>query len=235
MDLRWIINNMWQKKIIIFCSSISDSFCVFSYLWRQLNSPFNVRREQIRMYNALNWPDYNLKTCKLMQKPNGCQVIIVTDILMVGMDFPDINDVVIIGHPPNMNNYFQKIGHAGRDHSLIASPCRIMYIISHTKKAANEKLGIKPPTARKQKELVKAKPSGVPAAQNMKRARRQVQKPHPPSHCQEYEYFKLFLTHVLTFFHSNIEQYCATHFFHFPIPSHDISCRLCHSQTITLS
>ena len=172
MDLRWIINDMWQKKIIIFCSSISDGFRVFSYLWRQLDSPFDVRREQIRTYNALNWSDYNLKTRELMRKPDGCRVIIATDILMVGVDFPDIDDVVIIGHPPNVNDYLQKIGRAGRDHSLIASPRGITYITSHAKKAAYEKLGIKPPTARKRKEPVKAKPSSVPAVQNTKKSKK---------------------------------------------------------------
>lgn len=65
-DLRWVIDNLQQKKIIIFCTSISDGFRVFSYLWRQLTSPVAIRREQIRMYNALNWPDYNLKTRELV-------------------------------------------------------------------------------------------------------------------------------------------------------------------------
>jgi hypothetical protein len=90
---------MQQKKIIIFCMSIREGFHIFSYLWKQLNSPIVVRREQIRMYNALNWPDYNLKTRELMRKPDGCRVIVATDILMVGVDFPDIDDIVILATP----------------------------------------------------------------------------------------------------------------------------------------
>ena len=50
------------------------------------------------MYNVLNWPDYNLRIWELMRKQDGCQVIVTTNILMVGIDFPDISDVVIIGH-----------------------------------------------------------------------------------------------------------------------------------------
>ena len=171
-DLRWIIDNMWQKKIIVFCSSINDGFRIFSYLWRQLDSPLNIRREQIRMYNALNWPDYNLNTRELMRKPDGCRVIVATDILMVGVDFPDIDDIVIIGHPTNTNNYLQKIGRAGRDRSLIANPRGITYITSRAKKAAYEKLGIKPPTARKRKEPAKPRPSGVSAARKTKKSKK---------------------------------------------------------------
>jgi superfamily II DNA/RNA helicase len=165
-DLRWVINDMRQKKIIIFCASIKDGFRVFSYLWRQLDSPVAVRREQIRMYNALNWPDYNLKTRELMRKPGGCRVIVATDILMVGVDFPDINDVVIIGHPPNVNDYLQKIGRAGRDHTLVPNPRGITYITSHATKAAHEKLGIELPTAKSKGGQVKLKPP------NRSRARR---------------------------------------------------------------
>ena len=156
-DLRWVIDDMRQKKIIIFCASIKDGFCVFSYLWRQLNSPVAIQHEQIRMYNALNWPDYNLETRELMRKPGGCQVIVATDILMVAVDFPDINDVVIIGHPPNVNDYLQKIGRAGRDHALVSDPCGIIYITSHATKVAHEKLGIELPTARSKGGQVKLK------------------------------------------------------------------------------
>ena len=41
-DLRWVIDDMRRKKIIIFCTSIRDGFRVFSYLWRQLDSPDTI-------------------------------------------------------------------------------------------------------------------------------------------------------------------------------------------------
>ena len=41
--------------------------------------------------------------------------------------------------------------------------------------------------------------------------------------CQEYGYFKLFLTHVLTFVHFNIEQHCYKTFLPSFILSHDTS------------
>jgi len=141
-DLRWIIDDMQRKKTIIFCTSIRDGFRIFSYLWRLLDSPPHVRGDQLRMYNALNWPDYNLKTRELMRKQDGCRIIVATDILMVGIDFPDIDDVVIIGHPPHTNDYIQKIGRVGRDRALVSNPRGITYITGSAMMAAYEQLGV---------------------------------------------------------------------------------------------
>lgn len=160
-DLQWVIDDMQRKKIIIFCASIRDGFRVFSYLWKQLSSPIAIRGKQLRTYNALNWPDYNLKTRDLMREPDGCRVIVATDILMVGVDFPDIDDVVIVGHPPNPNDYLQKIGRAGRDRALVPNPRGITYLTNYAMKAAYEELGIEPPTAKPKREA-KPKPPKRP-------------------------------------------------------------------------
>jgi len=149
-DLRWIIDNMERKKTIIFCTSIGDGFRIFSYLWRLLDSPPHVRGDRLRMYNALNWPDYNLRTRELMRKEEGCRIIVATDILMVGIDFPDIDDVVIVGHPPHTNDYIQKIGRVGRDRALVSNPRRTTYITGSAVTAARKQLGVaKQPRQRK--------------------------------------------------------------------------------------
>jgi len=135
---------------------------VFSYLWKQLNSPNRIRAKQIRMYNALIWQDYNLETRELMWEQNGCRVIVATDILMVGVDFPDIDNVVIIGRPPNVNDYLQKVGRAGRDRALVPNPCGIVYLTDYARKSAYGMLGIEPPTAKPKKGGVKSKPSDGP-------------------------------------------------------------------------
>jgi len=41
-DLRWVIDDIQRKKIIIFCTSIREGFRIHSYLWRQLDSPPHV-------------------------------------------------------------------------------------------------------------------------------------------------------------------------------------------------
>lgn len=176
-DLRWIIDDMQQKKIIIFCTTIRGGFRVFSYLWKQLETPITIRRQQIRMYNALNWQDYNLETRELTRKPDGCRIIVATDILMVGVDFPDIDDVVIIGHPPNVNDYLQKIGRAGRDRTLVQNPRGIMYITSHAKRMSYEMLGVEPPTTQPRKTKVKPKPSNKPRVRRAKKNKPDTETP----------------------------------------------------------
>ena len=169
-DLRWIIYDMQRKKTIIFCTSIRDGFRIFSYLWRLLDSPPHVRGNQLRMYNALNWPDYNLRTRELMRSEDGCRIIIATDILMVGIDFPDIDDVIIVGHPPHTNDFIQKIGRVGRDRTMVSNPRGIMYITGSAMAAARDQLGMakrpkqmkvtvkdaaNKPTAKKRKTMAK--------------------------------------------------------------------------------
>ena len=168
-DLRWVIDDMQQKKTIIFCTSIRDGFRIYTYLWTQLKSPPGIRGKQLRMYNALNWPDYNLKTRELMRKQDGCRVIIATDILMVGVDFPDIDNIVIIGHPPHTNDYIQKIGRAGRDHTLVPNPRGIIYVTSHVISLAHEQLeGTKKPTGKKgAKKKRKTSGKGVSSKSSM--------------------------------------------------------------------
>lgn len=154
--LRWIIDDMRQKKTIIFCPSIRDGFRIYSYLCRQLDSHPSIRGEQLRMYNALNWPEYNHQTRELMRSPDGRRIIVATDILMVGIDFPDIDDVIIIGQPPHPNDYIQKIGRAGRDHTLVPNPRGIMCITAHAVTTAAEQLG-KAKQSRKKKSTKSAK------------------------------------------------------------------------------
>ena len=85
-----------------------------------------------------------------MRKQDGCRVIIATDILTVGVNFPDIDNVVIIGHPPHTNDYLQKIGRAGRDHTLVPNPRGITYVTSHAISLAHKQLeGTKQPTGKK--------------------------------------------------------------------------------------
>lgn len=153
-DLRWVIDDMQRKKIIIFCTGIREGFRIYSYLWWQLSSPPSVRGEQLQMYNSLNWSDYNLNTQELMRRQDGCRIIIAIDILMAGINFPNI---VIIGHPPHPNDYVQKIRRAGRDRALLPNPRGITYITAHAMKAAREQFEETKPSKRKSRTEKKRK------------------------------------------------------------------------------
>jgi len=121
------------------------------------------------MYNALNWPDYNLETRALMRRPDSCRVTVATDILMVGVDVPDIDDIVIVSHPPNVNNYLQKVGRTGRDRTIVSNPCGIVYSTTYARKVAHDMLGIELPTTRPKKVKVESKPPNKPRERRTKK------------------------------------------------------------------
>ncbi|KAI0038453.1 hypothetical protein FA95DRAFT_1505665 [Auriscalpium vulgare] len=82
-----------KRKTIISCSTIALSVGVMTYLWRSLTGPSAAREKRLRMYNSLNWPEFNRKTRALMDLPNTGLIVIATDTLAVGFDRPDIEDV----------------------------------------------------------------------------------------------------------------------------------------------
>jgi hypothetical protein len=54
--------------------------------------------EQMRVYNALNWPSYNDKTRKLVTE-KLCYIVVGTTTIAVGVDLDTIHTVVIFGDP----------------------------------------------------------------------------------------------------------------------------------------
>ena len=140
-DLRWVVGAM-GRKTIVFVSTISIGFRLFSYLQSLLPPQADFRRI-IRMYNAVNWPAHNVETQEFFRNDPKCRIIIATDILMVGVDFPNVQDVIVLGEPPDANNYFQKIGRAGRNRKLVPDPRAIIYITKSAEK--NAKLVLNPP------------------------------------------------------------------------------------------
>ena len=80
------------------------------------------------MYNSLNWPSYNAKTRELFRNSPDAQVIVATTSFMVGLDFPHIGDVVLLGAPPDPDDYLQWAGRPGRDCSVVQDARCIMYL-----------------------------------------------------------------------------------------------------------
>lgn len=103
------------------------------YLWYE--TPLEERGVRVRLYNALNFHSHNVETQTLIQGDPCCQVVISTDILMVGINYPNIEDVILLGEPKDTNEYLQKIGRAGRDPQLVRQPRGIVYL---TKKATEK-------------------------------------------------------------------------------------------------
>jgi superfamily II DNA/RNA helicase len=90
----------------------------------------------IRLYNALNWPAYNQETRELMENDSDCQIAIGTDSLSVGVDISNVQDVIILDGPEDIDDLVQKFGRPGRDLRLAADPCGILYVTEKTMETA---------------------------------------------------------------------------------------------------
>ncbi|KAI1781900.1 P-loop containing nucleoside triphosphate hydrolase protein, partial [Ganoderma leucocontextum] len=110
-DLKWILDS--KRKTVIHCRTIALGFRVALFFWHCLPRTVN-RAKRVRLYNALNWPSYNVESRTLMREDPEAQIIIATATFMVGMDIPTIHDVIILGALESADEHVQWEGRAGR-------------------------------------------------------------------------------------------------------------------------
>ena len=85
-DLDWVIEG--NRKTLIYSGSFNLGFRVHTYFRHK--APQKI----IRLYNSLSFVTYNLSTRHLFINDPNVQIIIATDSLVVGMDFPNVEDVI---------------------------------------------------------------------------------------------------------------------------------------------
>ncbi|KAJ3780640.1 hypothetical protein GGU10DRAFT_380379 [Lentinula aff. detonsa] len=130
-DLDWILDG--RRKTIIYCRTILLAFCIFVYMWHS-SSPSNLlgRRKRFRLYCSLYSREYNRTSRDMFVNDSDCQVMITTDALKVGNNFPNIDNVVVID-PEDPSNILQKGGCAGRRPPYSTpGPCCICYFTEAT-------------------------------------------------------------------------------------------------------
>ncbi|KAI0368162.1 P-loop containing nucleoside triphosphate hydrolase protein [Pilatotrama ljubarskyi] len=124
-DLKWILES--GRKTVIHCRTIALAFHVAIYLWH-LAQPVAARAKRIRLYHALNWTSYNTETRRLMREDPDAQIVIATASFMVGIDLPNIEDVVILGNLSTADEHVQWEGRAGRDPRVVHDARCITYL-----------------------------------------------------------------------------------------------------------
>ena len=85
-DLDWVIEG--HRKTLIYSGSFNLGFRIHTYFRHK--APQKI----IRLYNSLSFITYNLSTRHLFINDPNVQIIIATDSLVVGMDFPNVEDVI---------------------------------------------------------------------------------------------------------------------------------------------
>ena len=132
-DLDWVLQK--QHKTIIFCSTVKQANSLVTYLRnRSPKSSLLDPKRRIRHYNAVNFSDHNAEILKAFREDSGTQIIVATDALMVGIDLPNVEDVIVL-LPKQLDEVLQKIGRAGRDHQVVKNARGIIYI---SQKAARD-------------------------------------------------------------------------------------------------
>ncbi|KAI0682831.1 P-loop containing nucleoside triphosphate hydrolase protein [Cytidiella melzeri] len=128
-DLYWVLAS--GRKTIMFADSIAQGWRVMEDLLAQLKKMSTATTEQqrfcVRLYCSLSERD-NAATLQAFRDTNLTQIIIATDALMVGVDLPNVQDVILLSAPPSVDNMLQKIRRAGRDHNLVKDARGIVYV-----------------------------------------------------------------------------------------------------------
>lgn len=135
-DFQFVLES--RRKTIIFCTTIKVGDCLMRYLRKHVPSGSSEPTRTIRLYNSLFWPEYNADTLALFRNTGECRVIIATDVLMVGVDIPDVDDVVLANGAGAPDELFQKIGRAGRNRALVSEPRGIVFFTKKQAKTARQ-------------------------------------------------------------------------------------------------
>ena len=140
-ELAWIMYE--RRKFIIFAKEINVGFRLMAYLWHLSQSMPGIQMPTLRLYNSLNWPSHNTETLALLHTPEQTLPIIViaTDTLSVGVDIPDITNVILWGEPKDSDEFLQKLGRAGRNSSRVSNPRCFIYISQSTIATAQRMVG----------------------------------------------------------------------------------------------
>ncbi|KAI0753497.1 P-loop containing nucleoside triphosphate hydrolase protein, partial [Daedaleopsis nitida] len=136
-DFLWTLTS--GRKSIIFCPTIAHGQRLALYLRQHLPKdidPFSF----IRTYNALKWADFNEATLAAFRTNPSTMIIIATDSLMVGVDLPNVADVILATSPDTVDEMVQKIGRAGRDRAQVSKARGLVYIPKTTLDTACEQV-----------------------------------------------------------------------------------------------
>ncbi|KAI0713538.1 P-loop containing nucleoside triphosphate hydrolase protein, partial [Earliella scabrosa] len=134
-DLKWVLAK--GRKTVIHCRTIVAGFRLAIYLLQHLPAGCDSTK-RVRLYNALNWPSYNAETRRLMLEDDDAQIIIATAAFMVGIDLPNIADVIILGPLQSADEHVQWEGRAGRDPRVVADARCITLVTKKTMQTARD-------------------------------------------------------------------------------------------------
>ncbi|EIW62771.1 P-loop containing nucleoside triphosphate hydrolase protein [Trametes versicolor FP-101664 SS1] len=145
-DFSWVLTS--GRKTIIFCPTVAHGQRLALFLRSRLPSPVDPY-QFIRTYSSLKWSDFNETTLCHFHEDGGTMILIATDTLMVGVDLPNVDDVILAIAPDTVDEMLQKIGRTGRDAARVSHARGIVYVSKSTVDAARKQVGAEVTKTRK--------------------------------------------------------------------------------------
>ena len=112
-----------MQRMIIFCRTYDDVINIHCYFKKMLGehctdpkgSPDYVKYRTIDMYTHCTHPSIKCKLLEQFTSPSSLRVIIATVAFGMGVNCPDVRQVIHWGVPEDTEMYIQESGRAGRD------------------------------------------------------------------------------------------------------------------------
>ena len=116
-------DRMVCPRIIIYCHSYRMCADIYVYLSQgmgcaitePLDAPNIPSFRLIDMFTCVTDQEHKAAIIKLFTKPSQLRVVIATVAFGLGVDCPDVREIIHVGTPEDVESYIQETGRAGRD------------------------------------------------------------------------------------------------------------------------
>ena len=110
-------------RTIVYCQSYNMCADIYIYLSRGLgceltepvDAPNIAKFRLVDMFTSVTDQAHKDTTISLFTKPSQLRVVIATVAFGLGIDCPDVREIIHVGVPEDIESYIQETGRAGRD------------------------------------------------------------------------------------------------------------------------
>lgn len=112
-------------RTIIYCQTLSDCGCLYLHFKNCLGEQFTEPKDApdlpefrlVDMYHSCTDPDIQANILQQFCKKSHLRIVIATVAFGMGIDCPDVRQVIHLGPPDSIESYIQETGRVGRDGS----------------------------------------------------------------------------------------------------------------------